>query len=173
MDCNLPKSGTFSSGQQSTWHALSSIKNSALLYSFIYVIKSQHICMMLNAFFFSTAFMLPPQCKRCVKGYLASSCSYVPTLLPAKLSHAEFLNLLDLLHTVIRTETPSNSILLPKQQRAACSSKLLRHILMHWNRLPKEAVDAPSLQAFKARLNVALGSLGCWLTPLHIAGGWN
>jgi len=31
------------------------------------------------------------------------------------------------------------------------------------NRLPKEAVGAPSLQAFKARLDVALGSLGCWL----------
>ena len=42
-----------------------------------------------------------------------------------------------------------------------------------WNRLPKEAVDAPSLQAFKARLDVALGSLGCWLVTLHIAGGWN
>jgi len=39
--------------------------------------------------------------------------------------------------------------------------------------LPKEAVDAPSLQAFKARLDVALGSLGCWLATLHIAGGWN
>ena len=38
------------------------------------------------------------------------------------------------------------------------------------NRLPKEAVDAPSLQAFKARLDVALG---CWLATLHIAGGWN
>jgi len=31
-------------------------------------------------------------------------------------------------------------------------------------------VDAPSLQAFKARLDVALGSLGCWLATLHIAG---
>ena len=41
----------------------------------------------------------------------------------------------------------------------------------HWNRLPREAVDAPSLQAFKARLDVALGSLGCWLVTLHIAGG--
>ena len=41
------------------------------------------------------------------------------------------------------------------------------------NRLPKEAADAPSLQAFKARLDVALGSLGCWLATLHIAGGWN
>ena len=27
------------------------------------------------------------------------------------------------------------------------------------NRLPKEAVDAPSLEAFKARLDVALGNL--------------
>ena len=41
------------------------------------------------------------------------------------------------------------------------------------NRFPKEAVAAPSLQAFKARLDVALGSLGCWLATLHIAGGWN
>ena len=42
---------------------------------------------------------------------------------------------------------------------------------MHWNRLPKEAVDAPSLEAFKARLDVALGSLVWWLAALHIAGG--
>jgi len=34
-------------------------------------------------------------------------------------------------------------------------------------------VDAPSLQAFKARLDVALGSLGCWLATVHVAGGWN
>jgi len=32
-------------------------------------------------------------------------------------------------------------------------------------------VDAPSLEAFKARLDVALGSLVCWLATLHIAGG--
>ena len=42
---------------------------------------------------------------------------------------------------------------------------------MHWNRLPKEAVDAPSLEAFKARLDVALGSLVWSLATLHIAGG--
>ena len=30
---------------------------------------------------------------------------------------------------------------------------------MHWNRLPKEVMDAPSLDTFKARLDVALGSL--------------
>ena len=34
-----------------------------------------------------------------------------------------------------------------------------QRVLTHWNRLPKEAVDAPSLEVFKARLDVALGSL--------------
>jgi len=34
-----------------------------------------------------------------------------------------------------------------------------RRVVMHWNRLPKEAVDAPYLEAFKARLDVALDSL--------------
>ena len=32
-------------------------------------------------------------------------------------------------------------------------------MVKHWNRLPKEAVDAPSLQAFEPRLDVAPGSL--------------
>jgi len=48
-----------------------------------------------------------------------------------------------------------------------------QRVVMHWNRLPKEVVDAPSLEAFKARLDVALGSLVWWLATLHIAGGWN
>ena len=42
---------------------------------------------------------------------------------------------------------------------------------MHWNRLPRETVDAPSLKAFKSRLDVALVSLVYWLETLHIAGG--
>jgi len=46
-------------------------------------------------------------------------------------------------------------------------------LTLHWSRLPKEAVDDPSLEAFKARLDVALGSLVCWLVTMHIAGGWN
>jgi len=29
----------------------------------------------------------------------------------------------------------------------------------HWNRLPREAVDDPSLEVFKARLDVALSNL--------------
>ena len=32
-------------------------------------------------------------------------------------------------------------------------------VVKQWNRLPKEVVDAPCLEAFKARLDVALGSL--------------
>ena len=46
-----------------------------------------------------------------------------------------------------------------------------QRVVKHWNRLPKEVVDAPSLEAFKARLDVALGSLVWWLATLHIAGG--
>ena len=46
-----------------------------------------------------------------------------------------------------------------------------QRVVTHWNRLPKEAVDAPSLEAFKASLDVALGSLVWWLVTLHIAGG--
>jgi len=37
--------------------------------------------------------------------------------------------------------------------------------------LPKEAVDAPSLKAFKTRLDMDLGSLVWWLATLHTAGG--
>ena len=39
--------------------------------------------------------------------------------------------------------------------RKFCTRKAVKH----WNRLPKEVLDAPSLEAFKARLDVALGSL--------------
>ena len=48
-----------------------------------------------------------------------------------------------------------------------------QRVVTHWNRLSKEVVDAPSPEAFKARLDVALGSLVWWLVTLHIAGGWN
>ena len=44
-------------------------------------------------------------------------------------------------------------------------------MVIHCSRLPKEVVDAPSLEAFKARLDVALGSLVWWLVTLHTARG--
>ena len=44
-------------------------------------------------------------------------------------------------------------------------------MVTQWNRLPKEVVNAPSLDTFKARLDVALGSLVLWLETLPTAGG--
>jgi len=68
-------------------------------------------------------------------------------------------------------------VLLPKRQIQQYTKKktvgTVGEAIIHWNRLPKEVVDAPSLDAFKARLDVALGSLVWWLATLHIAGGWN
>ncbi|KFP96451.1 hypothetical protein N330_03697, partial [Leptosomus discolor] len=32
-------------------------------------------------------------------------------------------------------------------------------VVKHWNRLPREVVEAPSLETFKARLDRALGNL--------------
>ena len=46
-----------------------------------------------------------------------------------------------------------------------------QRVVTHWNGLPKEVVDAPSLEAFKARLDEALGSLVQWLANLPVAGG--
>ena len=46
-------------------------------------------------------------------------------------------------------------------------------MVRHWHRLPREAVDAPSLEAFEAGLDGALGSLSRWVVALLMAGGWN
>ena len=42
----------------------------------------------------------------------------------------------------------------------------------HWPRLPREAVDAPSLEVLKARLDGALGNLVWWEVSLPMAGSW-
>ena len=36
---------------------------------------------------------------------------------------------------------------------------LTARVVRHWNGLPREAVDAPSLEVFKARLDGALSNL--------------
>lgn len=44
--------------------------------------------------------------------------------------------------------------------------------MRHWPRLTREAVDTPSLQVFKDRLDGAVSSLGWWKLSLLMAGGW-
>jgi len=44
-----------------------------------------------------------------------------------------------------------------------------QRVVTHWNRLLEEVMDAPSLEAFTARLDVAQGTLVCWLATLHVA----
>jgi len=44
-------------------------------------------------------------------------------------------------------------------------------VVKHWHRLPREAVAAPSLEAFKARLDGALSNLVWWKMSLSMAEG--
>jgi len=44
-------------------------------------------------------------------------------------------------------------------------------VVRHWPRLPREAVAAPSLAVFKARLDGALSTLVWWKMSLLMAGG--
>jgi len=46
-------------------------------------------------------------------------------------------------------------------------------VVKHWKRLPREAMGAPSLAVFKARLDGALSTLGWWKMSLLMAEGWN
>ena len=50
-------------------------------------------------------------------------------------------------------------------------NKYLRRVVRHWHRLPREAVDALSLETFKARLDGTLGSLIWWVAALPITVG--
>jgi len=44
-------------------------------------------------------------------------------------------------------------------------------VVKHWNRLPREVVDAPSLEAFKVRLDGVLSNLVWLKMSLLTAGG--
>ena len=49
----------------------------------------------------------------------------------------------------------------------------LLKVVKHRYKLPKEVVDAPSLDVYKSRLDGALGSLSCWEDNQPTAVSWN
>ena len=46
-------------------------------------------------------------------------------------------------------------------------------VVRHWHRLPSEVMDAPSLEALKARLDGAFSNLIKWEVSVPIAEDWN
>jgi len=46
-------------------------------------------------------------------------------------------------------------------------------VVKPWPRLPREAVAAPSLAGFEARLDGALSTMGWWKMSMLMAGGWD
>jgi len=43
-------------------------------------------------------------------------------------------------------------------------------VVRHWDRLPRESMDVPSLAVFKARLDRALSNLVWWRVSLPMVG---
>ena len=67
--------------------------------------------------------------------------------------------------------TPTNPQPSTAQNLTSVVLPCLAHHLPSLERVAQGGVDAPSLEALQARLDVALGSLGCWLATLHTARG--
>jgi len=53
----------------------------------------------------------------------------------------------------------SSVLMVPPETALFLQLFFMQRVMTHWNRLLKEVVDASTLKAFKARLDVALGSL--------------
>ena len=60
-----------------------------------------------------------------------------------------------------------------KQSQGKYISLMFLFVFLPWFKLLREAVDAPSLEVLKAKLDGDLGSLSWWGTALLMAGGWN
>lgn len=75
----------------------------------------------------------------------------------------------------LKAERASFSFSLKKSRfRLDITKKLFTvGIVRHWNRLPREDVNALSLEAFKVWLDMAVDSVIWWVATLPLVGGWN
>lgn len=46
-------------------------------------------------------------------------------------------------------------------------------MVRHWHRMPREIVNAPSLEVFNTRLDGVLGNLISWVAALSTTGSWD
>ena len=66
---------------------------------------------------------------------------------------------------------PLSDVVLKLKDTDSRKSRFPAKVVGHWTRLPREAVDAPSLEVFKVRLDGALSDLISQEMSLPMAGG--
>ena len=85
--------------------------------------------------------------------------SHVSAAFPQRQAAVSLLSVLDGAPCGCRKPPVCRAGLQKSRQETLRDGFFTMRVLRHWNRLPREAVDAPSLEVFKVRLDRALSNL--------------